>query len=100
MLDRGTLGWGIFQLVAGYLIDTSSQGKLLKDYTSSFYLTAFLLTIDLVVAYKWGVREVEKTKSLRRDLCSVLSNLRIVVFIVACVIIGMCTGLLWNFLFW
>ncbi|XP_021956189.1 major facilitator superfamily domain-containing protein 6 isoform X2 [Folsomia candida] len=96
----GTIGWGIFQLVAGYLIDTSSQGKLLKDYTPSFYITAGLLTIDLIVAYKWSVREVEKTKSLRRDLCSVLSNLRIVVFIVACVIIGMCTGLLWNFLFW
>ncbi len=51
----GTIGWGIFQLVAGYLIDTSSHGKLLKDYTSSFYLTAGLLTIDLIVAYKWTV---------------------------------------------
>lgn len=43
---------------------------------------------------------MEKPKSLRRDVCGLLSNLRIDVFIVACVIVGMCTGLLWQFLFW
>ncbi|CAL8073450.1 unnamed protein product [Orchesella dallaii] len=96
----GTVGWGTFSFISGYFIDTYSEGKLLKDYTPCFYLTAGLLTLDICIAYKWDIREVEKPKSLRRDVCGLLSNLRIDVFIVACVIVGMCTGLLWQFLFW
>jgi len=51
----GTIGWGSFSLISGYCIDTKSQGKLLKDYTPSFYLMAGLLTINLIVSYKWSV---------------------------------------------
>jgi hypothetical protein len=51
----GTVGWGTFSLIAGYFIDTRSQGKLLKDYTPTFYLMAVLLTINLIVSYKWSV---------------------------------------------
>lgn len=52
----GTVGWGTFSFISGYLIDTYSKGRLLKDYTSCFYLTAGLLTLDICVAYKWDVR--------------------------------------------
>lgn len=53
----GAIGWGIFTLVAGYLIDTNSEGKLLKDYSPCFYLLAVLYILDLVVAYKWEVSQ-------------------------------------------
>lgn len=51
----GTIGWGTFSFISGYFIDTYSQGRLLKDYTPCFYLTAGLLTLDICVAYKWDV---------------------------------------------
>ena len=51
----GAIGWGIFALVSGFLIDTFSGAKLLKDYTPAFYLVAGLLILDLIVSYKWDV---------------------------------------------
>lgn len=53
----GTVGWGTFSFISGYFIDTYSKGRLLKDYTPCFYLTAGLLTLDICVAYKWEVRK-------------------------------------------
>lgn len=35
-----------------------------------------------------------------RRLVALLLEPKIFVFVMACVIVGMCTGLLWNFLFW
>jgi hypothetical protein len=53
----GAVGWGIFTFVAGYLVDTSSKGQLLKDYAPCFYLMSGLFFLDLVVAFKWDVNE-------------------------------------------
>ncbi|CAG7717968.1 unnamed protein product, partial [Allacma fusca] len=96
----GAIGWGLFALISGFLIDTVSGTKLLKDYTPAFYLMAGMLVLDLVVSYKWDVKEFDKPKSLRRNVSTLLTDLRIIVFIAACIIIGMCTGLQWNFLMW
>ena len=46
----GSIGWGLFVVIAGALIDYSSKGQTQKDYTSSFILVAAILIIDLIVA--------------------------------------------------
>lgn len=38
--------------------------------------------------------------SIARDVGRLLCRVRILVFASWCVFVGMCTGLLWNFLFW
>jgi len=42
----GALGWGISAIIAGYLIDIASFGKMAKDYTPSFYLVFIILTLN------------------------------------------------------
>lgn len=38
--------------------------------------------------------------NILRDVGLLLTNFRIVIFMLFCIFIGMCTGLVWNFLFW
>jgi len=46
------------------------------------------------------VEEEERPKAMGRRLLALLMEPKIFVFVMACVVVGMCTGLLWNFLFW
>ena len=48
----GAIGWGLSAILAGYLIDLASIGKMMKDYTPSFYLVFFLLAINVVSVAK------------------------------------------------
>ena len=48
----GALGWGLFAVIAGYLIDLASIGKTMKDYTPSFYLVFILLAINVISVAK------------------------------------------------
>jgi hypothetical protein len=46
------------------------------------------------------VKEEEKPRALGRSMVDLLLNPRIFIFILACIVVGFCTGLLWQFLFW
>lgn len=49
------VGWGIFSLIAGYLVDRVSQGETLKDYRVVFVLMAVMLAFDLVFSFRLEV---------------------------------------------
>jgi hypothetical protein len=94
------VGWGGSTLIAGYLIDRSSQSQLtVKDYTPCFYMLGGLFVLDLIMSYKWEIKEVDKPKSLMDNMCTLVSDLQIIIFFFACVLVGMCTGIHWYFLF-
>ena len=57
----GALGWGLFAIIAGYLIDLASIGKAMKDYTPSFYLVFILLAINIL--------SVSKIRVFRFHIC-------------------------------
>lgn len=44
----GAVGWGLFSVIAGLLIDLASMGKTYKDYTPSYYLTVIILAINIL----------------------------------------------------
>lgn len=48
----GAIGWGIFSLLAGLLVDEMSRGMGgYKDYSGVFYLMIALIGIDLLVSF-------------------------------------------------
>lgn len=53
----GAIGWGLSAILAGYLIDMVSLGKMVKDYTPSFYLVFFILAINVVAVARIKVCE-------------------------------------------
>lgn len=52
----GSLGWGIFALLAGLLVDTmSKEGSLDKNYTIVFWMTLIIMGFDMLASTKLKV---------------------------------------------
>ncbi|XP_012528548.1 major facilitator superfamily domain-containing protein 6 isoform X1 [Monomorium pharaonis] len=99
----GSIGFGIFGISSGYLIDLSSKGQYEKDYTCIFYIMLVAMIADIVVSATLKKKDPECSAdepSLFRELLSVVKEGRVLVFAWWCIGAGMCTGVIWNFLFW
>ncbi|CAH1968392.1 unnamed protein product [Acanthoscelides obtectus] len=96
----GSLGWGFVAAIAGVLIDMFSKGKVEKDYSVAFYMGATFLVLDFVISSRVQHKQTKMSSNILRDIGKWLLDARIVVFLIWCVAVGMCTGLIWNFLYW
>ncbi|XP_049819916.1 major facilitator superfamily domain-containing protein 6-A isoform X2 [Aethina tumida] len=96
----GALGWGIMSTIAGFIIDAMSGNSSVKDYTGAFYLGVAFLVLDFIVSSRLQYTQSNKSSSILRDVFPLLKDVRICVFLLWCIAIGMCTALVWNFLFW
>ncbi|XP_014243816.1 major facilitator superfamily domain-containing protein 6 isoform X2 [Cimex lectularius] len=96
----GSVGWGLLSIIAGLIVDKSSNGQAMKNYLPAFVLMAILLAIDVVVCMKLKYKQVKTSSSIIRDVGKLLAEVRVVIFMIWCICVGMCTALVWNFLFW
>nr|CAD7196918.1 unnamed protein product [Timema douglasi] len=96
----GAVGWGIFSVLSGALVDKFSQGQVKKNYTSIFYLMLVMISLDFGVSLKLKHSQTTLSTSIMHDICKLLKNVQVVVFMLWCVAVGLSTGLLWQFLFW
>ncbi|PNF21627.1 hypothetical protein B7P43_G11266 [Cryptotermes secundus] len=96
----GAVGWGVFAVISGLLVDELSKGRAQKDYTIVFYLMLVILIFDVVVSSRLKHSQTKLSTSIVRDVGKLLTELRIVVFMLWCIAVGLSTGLQWNFLFW
>ena len=53
----GTIGWGIFAIISGLLVDEFSKGHAQKDYTVVFYLMLVMLIFDVLVSSRLKVSD-------------------------------------------
>ena len=96
----GSIGWGLFTIIAGYMVDSGSSGPA-KDYTPAFYLLGGLLLLNLLVTgLSLRIVKTERSKLVFTDILSLLSQLKVVVFVFWCILCGMLTSLVWHFLPW
>lgn len=51
----GAVGWGLFTLIAGVLIDELSKNQFKKDYTIAFYIAVINILLSIVVSYQLKV---------------------------------------------
>ncbi|XP_049545375.1 major facilitator superfamily domain-containing protein 6 isoform X1 [Anopheles darlingi] len=96
----GSIGWGTVSLFAGFLVDTFSEGKLTKDYTVVFYMTVVLIGFDILCSSKLQHTQTRMSTNILKDVGQIFASFRVVVFFCWCVMIGLGTALIWNFLFW
>ncbi|XP_076649991.1 sugar baby transporter [Halictus rubicundus] len=99
----GSIGFGIFGISAGYLVDTFSEGKIYKDYTCIFYIMLVIMILDIIVSTtikKKNQDSSEDEASILGELLTLCKEGHILSFGWWCIGAGMCTGVVWNFLFW
>uniref|UniRef100_A0A2A4JYG1 Major facilitator superfamily (MFS) profile domain-containing protein n=1 Tax=Heliothis virescens TaxID=7102 RepID=A0A2A4JYG1_HELVI len=95
----GSFGWGIFSLLTGVLIDLFSDGAY-KDYTIAFILMFVFMVGDVGVSCFVKTDSTKMSMNILADVGTLLSSLPTFIFLVWTIAVGMCTGLLWQFLFW
>ncbi|XP_055609461.1 major facilitator superfamily domain-containing protein 6 [Uranotaenia lowii] len=96
----GSIGWGTFSLLAGFLVDQFSNGKASKDYTVVFYMTVVIIAVDILVSSKLKHTQSRLSTNIVRDVGQIFVSFRVVVYFLWCVAVGLGTALIWNFLFW
>lgn len=96
----GSVGWGSFSIIAGLLIDRFSEGQAKKNYAIGFYMMAVLILLDMVVSSKLKYTQTKKSSSILKDVGEILKSFRVIVFFLWCVVVGLGTAMVWNFLFW
>ncbi|XP_076272004.1 sugar baby transporter [Rhynchophorus ferrugineus] len=96
----GALGWGILSSVSGIVVDIVSKDKAEDDYSVCFYLAAGFLVLDFLASINIKYKQTKVSTNILRDVRKLLVEVRIVVFLTWCIAVGMCTGLMWQFLLW
>ncbi|XP_053994328.1 major facilitator superfamily domain-containing protein 6 [Hylaeus volcanicus] len=99
----GSIGFGIFGIAAGYLVDFFSEGQQQKDYTCIFYIMLITMIFDIIVSTtikKKNAESLEDEPSIVWELFTVCKQANMLTFVWWCIGAGMCTGVVWNFLFW
>ncbi|KAF2887038.1 hypothetical protein ILUMI_19135 [Ignelater luminosus] len=96
----GALGWGLFSIMSGFLVDYFSEGESKKNYAPVFSIGVGILLLCVIVSYKIQYTQQRMSASILRDIGRLLANIKIFVFVLWCISIGLCTALMWNFLFW
>lgn len=60
----GSLGWGVFALMSGFLVDAMSDGKVMKNYSGLFYTMLVVITFDWLVVLRMQVGIMTNTHRL------------------------------------
>uniref|UniRef100_A0A8D8D255 Major facilitator superfamily domain-containing protein 6 n=2 Tax=Culex pipiens TaxID=7175 RepID=A0A8D8D255_CULPI len=95
----GSVGWGTISLVAGYLVDHFSYGKATKDYTVVFYMTIVIIGVDILVSSKLKHTQTRLSTNIVKDVGKIFVSSRIVIYFCWCILVGLGTAMIWNFLF-
>lgn len=96
----GSIGWGSLSIIAGLLIDKFSEGRATKNYAIGFYMMAALIVLDMGVSSKLKYSQTKLSTSILKDVGQILKSFRVIVFFLWCIVVGLGTAMVWNFLFW
>ncbi|GFQ78137.1 hypothetical protein TNCT_259301 [Trichonephila clavata] len=96
----GTIGWGCFALVAGFLnqVFTHESGKY--NFSPGFYMLAVLFVIDLMVISKLKLEDVKESKNIFKDVGQLVVKPRITLFILQVYFVGIFIGIGRSYVFW
>ena len=96
----GSVGWGTFSILSGFLIDKFSEGQVSKNYAIGFYIMGLLILIDMMVSSKLEHSQTKTSTSILKDIVEILKSFRVIVFFLWTIAVGLGTAMVWNFLFW
>ncbi|XP_015372484.1 PREDICTED: major facilitator superfamily domain-containing protein 6-B-like isoform X2 [Diuraphis noxia] len=96
----GAIGWGIFSIFAGWLLDLFSSSEVNKNYLPIYYLCLLVLLGNFFVASKLEVTETKISTNIFKDFGKLLVEIKVLGFLTWAIGVGICTGMIWQYLFW
>ncbi|XP_022179023.1 major facilitator superfamily domain-containing protein 6-like isoform X2 [Myzus persicae] len=97
----GSIGYSLLAIASGLCVDWYSKEQEFKNDTPCFVIALICFILDIfVVSNIKVVQESPYTKRVSSDVKKLLTEVRILAFIVWVVLFGFFVSFIWNFLFW
>ncbi|XP_060874398.1 major facilitator superfamily domain-containing protein 6-B-like [Metopolophium dirhodum] len=96
----GAVGWGTISLLSGAVIDWFSKGQDYKNYTPGMIIALMACILDISVALKIEVVENSEGKIEGSNVKKLLTNIRVLSFLLWVVAFGFFNAFIWYYLFW
>ncbi|XP_067134698.1 major facilitator superfamily domain-containing protein 6-like isoform X1 [Centruroides vittatus] len=96
-----SIGWGIIQLVTGYVVELVNEGNEGKtDFSICFYVMLPLNFINIIILHFADMRKEKTSINIFKDVRKIFVTLHPFIFITAVFLVGAVDGLMWNYAFW
>ncbi|XP_052752623.1 major facilitator superfamily domain-containing protein 6-like isoform X2 [Galleria mellonella] len=95
----GSLGYGMFSLITGALIDLFSDGAY-KNYIVAFILMFVYMCGDVTVSIFVKTNTIKMSMNILAEVGTLVSSLPTIIFLLWAISVGIYTGFVWQFLFW
>ncbi|KAL1122991.1 hypothetical protein AAG570_003315 [Ranatra chinensis] len=96
----GTIGFGLSALVGGYLIDKTSYGLDVKNYTPAYALAVGLMLLDVATCCKLKFPPLPKSESIVRSITSLVKQPAVLTFLIYAMLVGICDAAMIFYLLW
>ncbi|GIY14175.1 MFS_1_like domain-containing protein [Caerostris darwini] len=96
----GTMGWGVFAFLAGYLNQLATGSSSKYNYSAGFYMSVVLFSIDLIMISKLKVENAKVSKNIFKDVGRLLLRPRIILFLLQVLSVGLFRGMSSYYVFW
>ncbi|XP_054723034.1 major facilitator superfamily domain-containing protein 6-like [Uloborus diversus] len=94
----GTISWGAFCALTGFLNDTFSTDK--KNFSPGFYLMFVLLVIDAILIVNIELTKSKLSSNVCKDIRSIIKSSEIMTFASGVFVIGILTSIVATYEFW
>lgn len=97
----GSVGRSVSPTLTGYLLD-ATQTESGKNYSVAMYIMTAFLLIDIFTILKLDLKDDKKhtSKTICKDVCSLYSEMRQIIFATAVCLNGILSGLYFVYFFW
>ncbi|GFS57309.1 MFS_1_like domain-containing protein [Nephila pilipes] len=96
----GTIGWGSFALLAGYLNQVVTDTSSAYNYSAGFYMGIVLFVMDMLMITQFKVENAKTSKNIFRDVGSLIVKPRILLFLLQVLFVGIFRGMSSYYVFW
>ncbi|XP_025200189.1 major facilitator superfamily domain-containing protein 6-like isoform X2 [Melanaphis sacchari] len=96
----GSISWGLFSVFGGVLVDYFSNSNNQKNYVPIYYLCLIIILWDFALAYKIEITETVGSKNTFSDVFKLITNFNVIIYLIWIIVMGICTSMPWNYLFW
>ncbi|CAL1299107.1 unnamed protein product [Larinioides sclopetarius] len=96
----GTMGWGTFAFLAGYLNQWATGSSSKYNYSAGFYMSIVLFLMDLLVISKLKLENAKTSKHIFKDVGSLIIKPRIILFLLQVFSVGIFRGMSSYYVFW
>lgn len=98
----GAVGWGIIAILSGFTIDQSAQNSNQSQFIVAFCGFLLFNIASVITVFKLPLEYLEgkSNPNIFQNVRTIISDCRIVTFLIAILIMGACFSTVGAFLFW